>query len=565
MGRKNPIEKWMDLSVLPRKTKNRINWKESIGYKCSFKYDDIEGEIEIVGYNTPKLTVKYLDYDLFKIDTAHFQKCKLGKLLKKCTNEFKVKIGTNFKDTKRDLTIIDKEYKKEKNEQIKKYYKYHCNKCENEDWIVEADLITTNRGCNTCCVSPQKAVLGINTIWDTDRWMVNLGVSEQDAKKYTHGSRVKIKVICPDCGNKKTIAPSTIYSVKSIQCGCKDGNSYPEKFMKSLLNQLKIDYITQYSPQWVKPKRYDFYFKINDKQYIVETHGGQHYEKNGFHSYDKGKSLQEIQQNDFYKKDVALKNGIDTYIELDCRESNLKWIKKSIVNSELNKIFNLNSINWLECEKFSLSNRIKEVCDYWRLHNEINNEEITIADLSKEFKLSGVTISTYLRKGNNLKWCYYNDEEAETRRKRNSAKANIERDSKQVEIFKNGISLGVFCSCNELSRQSEKLFGVKLHATSIGKVAKGEKKHEKGYVFKYTDDLTDKIDINPKIEPGRKVEISKDGVSLGIFNSCSELEKQSEELFNITLRSEYISRVARGERKTYKGYSFKYITERSVE
>ena len=64
---------WIDLSDLPRwesgKNKGKINWKESVGYKCKFKYDDIEGEIEIVDYDkeTKMLMIKYLNYDLFNI------------------------------------------------------------------------------------------------------------------------------------------------------------------------------------------------------------------------------------------------------------------------------------------------------------------------------------------------------------------------------------------------------------------------------------------------------------------------------------------------------------------
>ena len=53
------------LEELPRGGKcikeNSINWKESIGYKVKFIYDDIEGEIEIVGYDTKTrcLSIKY--------------------------------------------------------------------------------------------------------------------------------------------------------------------------------------------------------------------------------------------------------------------------------------------------------------------------------------------------------------------------------------------------------------------------------------------------------------------------------------------------------------------------
>jgi hypothetical protein len=40
-----------------------------------------------------------------------------------------------------------------------------------------------------------------------------------------------------------------------------------------------------------------------------------------------------------------------------------------------------------------------------------------------------------------------------------------------------------------LSRQSEKLFGVKLNSNNISQVARGDKKSHKGYVFKYPVDM----------------------------------------------------------------------------
>ena len=38
-------------------------------------------------------------------------------------------------------------------------------------------------------------------------------------------------------------------------------------------------------------------------------------------------------------KSFALKNGINKYIVLDCRDSNLNWMKERIVQSKLNNIF----------------------------------------------------------------------------------------------------------------------------------------------------------------------------------------------------------------------------------
>ena len=68
--------------------KGRINWKESIGHKVNFIYDDVQGEVEILDYHQKeqRFNIRYLDCELFSIKTGEFSRCALGKLLKKKTN-----------------------------------------------------------------------------------------------------------------------------------------------------------------------------------------------------------------------------------------------------------------------------------------------------------------------------------------------------------------------------------------------------------------------------------------------------------------------------------------------
>lgn len=384
---------------------------------------------------------------------------------------FKLEIGQEIKDSKRDLIIVDREIKPRYTKEGKfkcndKWYKYKCLKCGNEDWIVESSIFT-GAGCNTCCFPPIKIVLGFNTIWDKARWMYDLGVSEEDAKKYAPQSNQKIIVKCPNCSREKEMLISNIYRYKSICCSCGDEISYPEKFVINLLDQLNIEYLFQFVSNWSNNKRYDFYFEYNDKKYIIETHGSQHYVLSGF------STPKEEQQNDQYKKELALKNNINYYIELDCRKSNVEWIRNSIINSELNSIFDLSQIDWLKCEEFALSNMVKEICNYWRQHYEINNEEISIIHLCKKFKLNRTTIRKYLDQGTKLGWCNYN--------------TSLLIKNKRAEILKDGESLGIFSSSNELSKKSEELFGVRLSQSKISLVANGKKKQYKGFTFRYVE------------------------------------------------------------------------------
>ena len=343
--------------------------------------------------------------------------------------------------------------------------------CEcNHEFKMSWDLFKQGVRCPYC--SNKKVLRGYNDIYTTDRWMCGLGVSEEDAKTYTKGSSVKVIVICPNCNKKKIIKIKDIYKKKSISCGCGDGISYPEKFTMSLLDQLNIQYEKEYKPTWSGSRRYDFY--LPDYNCIIETHGIQHYREQN----RKGaRTLKEEQKNDELKQQLALRNGVDKYIVLDCSESNLEWIENNILQSELNKMFNLNNINWKKCEEFALSNRVKEVCDYWN-----NKEEWeTTKTVGDKFNLSNTTVRKYLMKGQTLNWCNYSPTNENVKQATKCGKLN----GKPIKMFKDDVCIGIFESAHELERQSEKLFNVKLNFNSVCKVCRGEYKTHKGFTFEY--------------------------------------------------------------------------------
>ena len=150
-------------SIIKVDGRNRIKWKNCIGCKIEYEYnwksEYLKGVLKIIKYE-PKTHKVYFEGYKKGIATGDLTKCKLGGILGFITSEFKYEID----DTINYLTIIDRKYKKDKNGQNKKYYKYKCNKCENVDWIDEGSL-KNGRGCNVCCQSPRKVVLGVNTIF----------------------------------------------------------------------------------------------------------------------------------------------------------------------------------------------------------------------------------------------------------------------------------------------------------------------------------------------------------------------------------------------------------------
>lgn len=404
-------------SVLPTRGK-LIDWKNSIGCTIEYEYDYhgkvYTGNLTIERYK-PKGQKVYFKGIEKGIYAGNLQRCELGGILNLITSDFKYEVG----DIVNGLLIIDREYRTittKSRTQKCKFYKYRCT-CPNEDWIEESNL-NNGKGCNACC--GQKPVLGINTIWDKARWMVGLGVSEEDAKKYTFRSGQKIEVICPHCGRKKKCKINDIYRNKSIGCVCNDSVSYPEKFVYSVLEQLNIKFEIQYCPKWRKDKqRYDFH--LLDYNTIIETHGSQHgrfitkCELTLVKKTNKGWGRDDM-KNDTEKCWLAYENGVENYIQLDCGKSDMNYIKNNILNSDLAKLFDLSKVDWLKCHEFACSNLVKKICDYWHEHREINGEDIFTKDVGEVFRLSKPTILTYLKQGTKLGWCNYDPKEEKKRK-----------------------------------------------------------------------------------------------------------------------------------------------------
>jgi hypothetical protein len=500
------MERKIFLENLPRWDKEgkgiegSINWEKSINHKVHFIYKDIEGDLDILAYNKDikSLLIKY-NNDKLNIMRGNFMKCKIGNLIGTKTLNFKIKIGTKFKDKKRDINITDREYIKDKNGRSRKYYKYTCNNCGWTDGrIAESDLLNKNNPQGCSCCRGLTVVEGINDIPTVAPWLIPYFQGGYDeAKLYTKSSGKSIYPICPDCGRvkDKLMNISTIYKNHSIGCVCNDNISFGEKFVYNELNQLGLNFEYHKTFEWSKniysdieslcgSKEYDFYFEVNNEKYICEVNGLQHYEE-GFErikSIKKARKLKEEQENDILKKELAIKNGIkeENYIVIDCRESTLEWIKDNengILSSRFSELFDLSIIDWLKCNEFTCTNLVKIVCEL-----KSNNTELTTTDISKMMKLSSDTIRVYLKRGNNI-WCNY---DAEKELKTSASKNGI-KSRKEVEVFKNKKSLGIFESLHYLEDNSLKLFGTKFTKGNMSKVCNGKQSEHKGFTFKYVE------------------------------------------------------------------------------
>lgn len=470
----------IDFSELPiwedGANKGNIKWKMSVGHKINFVYNELIGELIVKKFiqNGQKLIVSYCGRDYNTCVSALYQ-CSLGNILGLRTIKFKIQIGEKFTDNKRDIVITSRFYKKYNSNKIKKFYIYKCNVCDATELEINEYNLINGKGCS-CCYG-RTVVEGINDIPTTAPWMIKyFQGGYEEAKGYTKSSNKKIHPICPECGRikNKLMQINTIYANKSIPCVCSDGISYPEKFMLSFLSQIGIEFtyqLTKTKFEWCNNYQYDFY--INKKSCIIEVHGSTHYNKNGFGSLG-GRTLNEEKNNDIAKELLAKNNGIKHYIIIDARQSDMEWIINSIINSKLFSILDsdVKNIDWNECERHALSNKVKDVCEYW------NKGIKTPSVIARLVKLHPTTVSRYLKKGAKIGWCDYSKDKVKHNRKINR---------KKVAIYKDGLYLNSFESISYLSEKSIELFGTKFFISEISKCCNGKTGQYKGYKFEFLE------------------------------------------------------------------------------
>lgn len=201
---------------------------------------------------------------------------------------------------------------------------------------------------------------------------------------------------CKLVSTRKMILDSKVRQNCSCEF-CSDGVSVPEKFMTNILNQLSISFIKQLSSkniEWCDSYRYDFYLK--DYNIIIETHGVQHYEENGF-----GNSLEYEQINDEFKEKISNYNKINKYIIVDCRKSKLNWLKENIMK-ELSDIFDLSNIDWSLAWEESQNSLCVKSWELW------NGGLRSTNDIGDKLNLNNGTVRKYLKIGTELKKCDYN-------------------------------------------------------------------------------------------------------------------------------------------------------------
>lgn len=364
---------------------------------------------------------------------------------------------------------------------------YICDICGNTFISNNINLRKCSKSfCKECTTSSDGTISKLKSynsppISETDEWAIEYFVDKNIPKKYLSGSHSNAEFICSCCNQKYIKGITYVISSKQSLCNyCKDGISYPNKFLKSLLDQLNIEARYEYSPKWAKPFKYDTYFIINNKEYIVEMDGGLGHGKRDFNGGQDSEGLQRDLQKDKLANDKNI-----SLIRINADISSIEYLKKEITNSELSNILNLNKIDWIKCGSYASSSLLKEVCNYY--NQTTTNEEKSPAVIGKYFDICRDTVRDYLKKGNELGICIYTPEIAEQVRKDN-LKKGIVKNMKPIYVYDlNHTLVHSFDNINDCVEFMSNTYGKKFIIQSVRAVCNGVRNSLYGFIFSYNN------------------------------------------------------------------------------
>lgn len=269
---------------------------------------------------------------------------------------------------------------------------------------------------------------------------------------------------CVNCGEINEISEHSLLSNIGSCKACSDTRSFGERYFYWFLKQTGVDFKTEYSPSWMKRKRFDFYFKYNDDNVIVEIDGSQHYNRS-----HKRLTCEEVKEIDEYKQKVAESKGFKV-IRIKCEKSIKESIVESIINSDLQNYFDFSNMDWEKCFYMSMSSKQRKACELW---NEGINSTKKISEI---LGINQNYVSKLLTQCSNSGFCDYNPKEEMEKG------AKCSTNGKKLICKNNG---KVYDSTSECSRRSLEDFGIFLKGSSIARVCRKERESYKGFRFEY--------------------------------------------------------------------------------
>lgn len=230
-------------------------------------------------------------------------------------------------------------------------------------------------------------------MWDTNPQQASMLLNPEDGYKYSQCSATKVPWKCPNCGHVKIQAISNV-NYRGLSCPiCSDGISVPNRLMAALLDELNEEYDPEYILEG-KKYRYDFY--IPRLNMIIEMHGRQHYDQ-----FNWGKQTLDFrQQNDEAKKRYAINQGINIYIEINCKSQYFITMKRHIEESDLVSYFDLENIDWTNIFKRAMTSKVIQAIKLYQ-------SGLSSVQIAKVLKVSRSTSNRWLIEADKIGLCNY--------------------------------------------------------------------------------------------------------------------------------------------------------------
>lgn len=389
--------RWFDDDGLIRWKNGGLNWCANIGKPIEFQCGDYRGYYTIQrAIPTKDKWYKYEYVICFDDNTrseyvvnheilrkVYFSKIldlpHISKLRHKTQYNFLYNIGDVVNG---QFLILGREYKKLFSSDKSEIKTYKC-KCLCDAYIFE-DSEHNLKHRKQCAVCKGKVVIrGINDIATKKPELIKFLKNKDDAYKYTAHSNKTLDFVCDICGKDFNTTPQRFGY--NFPCGCYSSDSYPNRLIKEIFNQLEIPYIRELRRchfAWCENYRYDLYFESNKSAYIIEMDGGMH----------EGKQL----EVDKIKDDLAMANGIDV-IRIDCNypkvEHRLSYIKNNLLKSNLSTIIDLSKVDWdIVDVKLLDENITRKICD-------LRNQGLSYKDIMDTLNVSKPTIDSHIKIG----------------------------------------------------------------------------------------------------------------------------------------------------------------------
>lgn len=205
------------------------------------------------------------------------------------------------------LTVIEYVKIKQKTGKIKGKWKCQCD-CGNIAYCDGADL---RRGHSTSCGCLQKEKSKKSVFIDlTGQQFGGLEVLERDMNYQGHGSKTHWICKCHFCGNIKSIGSYALRKGQVVSCGCQ--RSKGELKIAKMLNENNIKFVQEFKFEGHKNRRFDFAILDDNNKVIrlIEFDGIQHYYKPRANHWSASSTLEETQQRDKEKNDLAKQYNI---------------------------------------------------------------------------------------------------------------------------------------------------------------------------------------------------------------------------------------------------------------